>query len=207
VSLFAVTAVNSDRALLTDAELIAAIGGVQIAGDALTALSGRVTASIVRACRVAAAGTVPPTLRREAVSDTYRLKSEQVALVLSRRFAVLVASIVVNGDALVATDYEIDTSAGVLRRLCGEREVCWPCGKIVVSYEAGFETVPDDLKLAAVKLAGVLYSEGKKVDPGLKRERIDGLIEREWWVGPASDPAIPAEVMDLLRPYVSHWIG
>ena len=58
-----------------------------------------------------------------------------------------------------------------------------------------------------MKLAAVLWSEGVKVDPGLKRESIPGLIDREWWVSPGDDPLMSREIEELLRDYVNPAIG
>jgi len=146
-----------DLILLTLAEARAAVGVTDSSQDAqLEILRKRVSAAITAACRVASAGATPPTLRLEVVSDTYRLKSRHEALILSRRPVVTVSSVVEDGTTLAATDYEVDASAGLLKRLSGDEYTCWSCGKIVVAYSAGWETVPEDLKEAASKLARVL---------------------------------------------------
>jgi hypothetical protein len=67
-------------------------------------------------------------------------------------------------------------------------------------YIAGFDEAPDDLKLAASKLAAALYSETAR-DPNLKRVDIPDVEEREYWVGPSDDPLLSAEISDLLAPY------
>ena len=198
----------ADPSLLTLAEIREALGGPVVSADRLERLGRAVAATIARCCRVAAAGAATPTLRAERLVQTFRLKSEQDQIVLARRPVTVVASILESGKSLEqGTDYDCDASAGLLVRLSAGAEACWPCAIIAVEYTAGWPTVPADLKLAASKLAAVLWSEGEKVDPGLRRESIPGLIDREWWVGPSSDPAIPQEVMDLLRPYQNAWIG
>lgn len=204
MSTFSITTINTERALLTEAEARLAIGD---ASTDVIDLIARVSAMIVRACNVRSAAATPPTLRSEAVSDTFRLKSSQDVLVLSRRPVTVISSVVENGTTLDAEDYDLEAESGLLKRLSDDAETCWPACKIVVSYTAGWETVPDDLKVAAMKLAAALHSEGARADPGLKRESIPGVIDREWWVGPSDDPLIPAEVMDLLAPYRNRWIG
>ena len=200
-----IAAAAADRTLLTVAELRAAVGIPSGKDTELAALNDRVAASIVRACRVASAGATPPTLRLETVVDTFRFTSRQNALVMSRRPIVEITSITEAGTALAAADYETDSS--LLFRLTSDEMSPWACGKIVVTYSAGWETVPPDLKLAAAKLAGVFWSEGTRIDPNLKRVDIPGVMEKEWWVGPSDDPAIPQEVLDLLESYTNHWIG
>lgn len=44
-------------------------------------------------------------------------------------------------------------------------------------------------------------------DRNLRREKIEGVIEREYWVGPTSDPAIPQEIMDLIGPYKTYRVA
>lgn len=200
-SILTVVTAAADRSLLTQAEARAAIGD---ASADVTALIARTSAAIVRACMIAAAGVVPPTLRLETLSEQFRLKSGREQLALARFPIVSLDSVTEDGTALdLDYDCEFDAGSGLVYRLSSDTRICWPCGRIVFDYSAGWETVPDDLKLAASKLAAVFCSEGSKVDQGLKRESIPGVIDREWWVGPSGDPAIPVEVMDLLKPYVN----
>lgn len=205
--MFAVTTQAADLSLLTAAELRVAIGVASAQDQVIEQLGRRVASAIVAACRIVAAGAVPPTLRLEEVSDAFRLKSPVERVFLSRVPVVQLLSIVENDATLDVADYEVDVGAGIVTRLSSDNPTCWPCGKIVVAYRAGWETVPEDLKLAASKLAAVFWAEGSKADPGLKRESIPGVIDREWWVGPSDDPAIPQEIKDLLVPYTNHWIG
>jgi hypothetical protein len=199
-----VTTPAEELDLLTNAELSAAIGSPTLTTEQLDDLNARIAAMITRHCRVVAAGVTPPTLRQETLRETFRLKSRQDCLILARRPIVSVSSVTEAGTALtVADDIEIEAGSGLLRRLSSDEEVCWPCGKIVVTYVAGWDTVPDDLKQAAMKLAAVIYSEGVRVDPSLKRESIPGLGDREFWVSPNDDALIPAEVADLLAPYTN----
>lgn len=196
----------TDRSLLTADELKAALGTATPTNDQVTALRGRVEQTIVRACRVPAAGVTPPTLRVEGVTETFRFKSSQHHLQLARKPTVSIVSITENDTVLtVGTDYENEPATGVVRRLASDVETCWPCGKIVVVYTAGWATVPDDLKLAASRLALFLWSEPD--DPTLRRESIPGVIEREWWVVPSTGLAIPREVMELLGPFMQLAVG
>jgi len=204
---FTVTTAATDTALLTAAEARAAIGGATASETQITALIARVSAAIVRECKVASSGATPPTLRLETITETFRLKSRQDNLVLARRPVIAITSVVEDDVTLEADEYEIDTSPGILYRLSEDVRIRWADCKIVVVFSSGWETVPDDLKLAAVKLAGILWSEGERVDPNLKKESIPGVIDREYWVAPSGDTLIPQEVLDLLGPYMNHWIG
>lgn len=205
--MFSVTTENTDRLLLTRAE----IGAVVSETDPvkLDALNARVSALITRACKVAAAGPTPPTLRLEAVADTYRLKATQEALVLSRRPVVSFTSVVEAGTSLTeGTDYECDKSAGLLYRLSGDDRSCWSSGLIVVGYSAGWQTVPHDLRELACKLATMISSEsGQNVSLGAME--IPGVISETYRFGRPDDPLIPLEIMEGLQRgnYVNIFIG
>lgn len=199
---------NTDRSLLTKEEIRVAAGlaSDDTSKDAiLTPLAAYVAAMITKACKVAKAGVIPPTLRLETVTETFMFKSLQKSLVLARRPVVAITSVTTGGSALSSSDYKIDESSGVLYRngaaFCTEPYGwCdyWTTGNTVVVYSAGFEEVPDDLKYAAIKFLKAEYITGDR-DPTLKSLRIEGVSERTWWVSdkPATD-GIPGDVMDIL---------
>ncbi len=200
-STFTVTTPASNLSLLTVEELRAAVGVTDSSQDAaLTALGLRLSASIAKQCGVASDGIHPTTLLSETCSEVFRPARHQQDLVLARRPVSAITSVTENGMALDIADYEIRRGSGILTRLSGDRFSCFPCGKITVVYEAGFDEAPDDLKLAASKLAAALYSETAR-DPNLKRVDIPDVEEREYWVGPSDDPLLSAEISDLLAPY------
>jgi hypothetical protein len=98
-SILTVTAAASDLTLLTPTELRAAIGldmEDTSQDTALGVLGTRVAARIVAACRVAAAGATPPTLRSETLSETFRLNggTRTGKLILSRRPVTAIGSVV-----------------------------------------------------------------------------------------------------------------
>lgn len=194
----------TDRTLVTLDELRTALG---LAADTyeteLTALNTQIADTLADWCGLAKADGVPPTFRVEALVETFRLEEEACHLILARRPIVSVASIVEWGVTLTTNDWEKE--GGLLYRLDGND--CrweWPEAKIVVTYTAGWSTVPTKLKLAATKLARMLWAEDgpDARDPGLKRERVDGVIEREWWVSADGTDALPKEVTDLLTDFV-----
>lgn len=200
-STFTVTTPASELSLLTVEELRAAVGVNDSSQDAaLTALGLRLSASIAKQCGVASDGVHPATLLSETCSEVFRPARHQQDLILARRPVSAITSVTENGTVLDAADYEIRRGSGILTRLSGDRFSCFPCGKITVIYIAGFTTAPDDLKLAASKLAAAIYSETAR-DPNLKRVDIPDVEEREYWVGPSDDPLLSAEISDLLAPY------
>lgn len=199
----------ADTALLTIEQMRAAAGlaaGDQSKDTALEECGEAVAAAIARACGVEAAGATPPTLRQEEVEETLRIGSGVAELVLARRPVVEVATVVEAGVELGEDDYEILAASGILRRISSDETTCWAKGRIVATYTAGFDTVPADLRLAASKLFASFWSESGR-DGNLKRVRIEGVSEREYWVPPTTDPAIPQDILDLLRPYTNTTIG
>lgn len=202
---FTVTSAASDRSLLTLAELRAAVGVTGAGRDEdLRELGAAVSSAIVGACKVRAAGATPPTLRLETLTETLRLDCAREWLVLARRPIVSVTSVTECDTDLTTDDYEIEAGSGMLRRLCADTPSLWLAGKIVVVYSAGWATVPDPLRRAAQRLARAFWAEDRPgADPNLKRVRVEGVSEREWWVPPSSDPAIPTDVLDLLRDYMN----
>jgi hypothetical protein len=193
---------NTDRSLLTLAELRAAAGVSDGSQDAtLIPLGNYISASITKACKVAYAGVVPPTLRLETVTETIRYRSRSSkadGIKLARRPVVEIMSVTEGGNNVAASSYELDAAASVLYRISGHCHIRW-ChfGNIVVEYSAGYDIVPDDLKYAAIKFVRAEIAQGSR-DPLLKRIRIEGVSEREYWVDPTKDSIVPGEVMDIL---------
>jgi hypothetical protein len=188
---------NTDRSLLTLAELRAAAGVSDGSQDAtLVPLGNYISALITKACKVAKAGAIPPTLRLETVTETFKLKSEQPSIVLARRPIVEVTSATFSDDSV---DYEVDAAAGVIRQVSGDAFINWGIGPVSVTYSAGWATVPDDLKYAAIRFVKSEISVANR-DPTLKRLRIEGVSEREWWIpdNPQNDSVVPPDVMDIL---------
>jgi hypothetical protein len=205
-----VTTAAADLTLLSIAEMRAAANLTDGSRDTeLRTIAAYTAAVITKACRVSTDGAAPPTLRLESLSDTYRLKSSQNCLILSRVPVVELTTVTENDVELdPATDYEVEASSGLLYRLSGDARICWPCGVIVVEYDAGWETVPDDLKYAAIKFIKAGLQQDDR-DPLLKRKVTQGVSEYEWWVDPTKESVIPGEVMDILERggYVNTWIG
>jgi hypothetical protein len=206
-SILTVTTAATDLTLLTMAELRKATGIASGSDDDLAAVGRRVAAAITSHCNVKTVGATPPTLRLETLTQTFRLQCPVESLILSRRPLIEIVSVTEDAVAVESTDYEMRAGIGILDRLCSDYPAWWSASKIIVVYRAGWATVPDNLRNAAMKLAAVFWSEGIKVDLSLKRESIPGVIDREWWVGPTDDPAIPREVQDLLADYINPAIG
>lgn len=204
--MLSVTTAATDRTLLTLAELRQATGVASGQDTELLALGNRVAAAITKACRVPGAGATPPTLRMETLTETFRLKSTQEYLLLSRLPIVSITSVVEDGTTLAATQYEID--GYMLRRLEDDERSAWAAVKIVVVFLGGWNTVPDDLKLAASKLAASYWSEASR-ESGLRSVEVTGVYAASYQDKETDNPAIPFDVMQLLEQggYVNRFVG
>jgi hypothetical protein len=197
---------NTDRSLLTIEELRSAAGVTDSSRDTeLQVLGDAIAALITQACQVARVGAIPPTLRQEAVVETFNAPvhhgyhwlpiDRAGALHPSRTPIVSIESVVEGTRTLTTSDYQVDGAA--IYRLSSGHRMHWQCGPIVVSYTAGYATVPYDLKWAATKFVQAALLENGR-DPYLKRKVIMGVSEYEWWIDPTKDSIIPPEVMDIL---------
>lgn len=206
--MFEVTTPAADRAILSADELRLASGlsATDTSQDGrLRELGLRASDAIAHQCKVQGDGVNAPTLLSEVVRDTIRFAAAKPSLVLSRRFVTAIASVVEDGVTLATDDYETDKGSGIIRRLSGDGYACWPASKIVVFYTAGFASPPMDLKHAAELLLRQMISQTVR-DPMVRRERIDGVGETEYWVGAVGGAESPAAVAiaNLLRPYTSY---
>ncbi|CCJ07093.1 phage associated protein [Methylocystis sp. SC2] len=190
--MFAISAPASDRNLLTLEELRAALDLDGTESDAkLLSIGLEISDAIANACRVPVDGVIPATLRRETIIDTMRLCRDQEQLIMTRRFVDTISNITVNGIALDPAEFEVDKAAGLARRLSSSGYyACWPSGIIVMTYTAGFETVPSALKDAA-KLELVARWSLSDRDPAIKRDRTQGLGETEYFPSSSEETDSP----------------
>ena len=115
----------ADRYLLSIYEMRSAAGldpGDSSRDGDLWIIAKGIFDRIATECSVAGDGIRPPTLKRETVAETIRLRCPTSILLLSRRFVGAVNALTIDGSAVDASGYEIDPGAGVIRRLCGG----WP---------------------------------------------------------------------------------
>jgi len=202
-----ITTAATDTTLLTTEELRLAIGlaANDASQDVLLAMfNDRATDALVRWCNIADVPPTPPTFRQETLTEVFRMCGWAPELVLSRRPVTAITSVVVDDVTYDADEYEIHAARGILRRLIDDAPAGWAGEKITVVYTAGWATVPPSLKAAAMKSVRILWSEdgpNAKADPNLKRTRIEGVGEQEFWVGAASDPLLSMEIQELLAPF------
>jgi hypothetical protein len=189
ISTLVVSTKAGDLSLLSTEDRRTAVGldVIDASSDAaLAALDLRLASAIAAECNVAIGKGADPTLRKESLTEIfYHVRA--CKLMLSRRHNVAVTSLVADGETLAAdTDFIVDPESAILTKLSSDVPVQWCATKIVVMYDAGFETVPDDLKQAAMDFMRLAWAE-KDRDPSLKSEVIDipdvRRVERGYWVG------------------------
>lgn len=197
-----VTVEAADKNFLSADELVAAVG----ATTGTPAFNARITADICIACNVAIDGAKTPTLRRETVVETVDDVSGLRKIALSRRHAVVITSVTIDGETLAGSGYSVNTESGVLSRLGG---ALWS-GTVVVTYVAGFATVPADLFGIALDMARLRVSESSR-DPLVKRQSIDipGVqrVDTEYWVNmggiSTNSSTVPPEITARLARYMN----
>lgn len=195
---------TGDPSLLSLDELRAVAGvsdGLQ--DGPLRAVADMVDDALARACGLAEAPPIPPTFRVETLTETMRGCSAAPYLMLARRPVLAVVSLTIDGTELDATEYELGAAAGVLYRLQSDVRTAWSFDKATIVYQAGWETVPPALKLAATTVFRAFWYESAPAQSSrnLKRSRIEGVGEEEYWVPSASDPLLSREITDLLGPF------
>ncbi len=219
-SIFEVTDHNTDG-LLTTEEARLALGLTDSSRDAdLDRMIARISAGIYRACKLATDGINPPTLLSEEITETFRLKYPfHGSLQLSRRRVTEITTVTEGVTELVEdTDFVIERASGLLSRLGVTELSCWPCGTITVDYVAGFDPVPDDLKLAAETWLRILWRDAydtpaNVTDPFEKVRDVPGVLRTERWVSQMTVTqtamGMPPEVATLLVEggYIETWVA
>lgn len=213
-SFLTITSPADDLTLLDPAEMRAAIGVTDATQDtALQRLSAQAAASIMAECHIAIGAGGEPTLKQETLTETF-YKVYREDLVLARRHNVVIISLTEDGVLLAAADYMVDPESGVVTRFIDDVPRCWSAAKIIVVYQAGFETVPSDLKQAAGDFLRAMHGESTR-DPFVKGERVNipGVEEREtsYWAGSlpgqSSEGAVPDVVSGQLKRFRNFLLG
>jgi hypothetical protein len=209
-----VTAAAADLHLLTVDEMRAAAGITGSGSDAaLQAMSLKIAAAITAECNISVGGGAEPTLKKETLSETFRFGQDSYQrlwpkLVLGRRHNVAVTSVTVDGVILDSDDFEVEPEHGLLYRLYNDRQYDWCARKVVVVYDAGFTTIPSDLKMAATDFFRLAWLEQSR-DPSKKRDEVDipGVAHTvtDFWVGSipgqSSEGSVPDIVAGQLQRY------
>lgn len=204
----AVTTAASDLQILTVAELRLAAGVADSSQDtALAAIGLNVAAAIMAACSVSVGSGAEPTLKKEQLTETF-FKVDTCELVLSRRHNVTVVSLTQDGAALSPSEYSVDSEAGILVRLSSGVPTKWCASSVVVVYDAGFETLPSDLKLAASEYVRSIWLSRDR-DPLVKSEKIVvpdvRETQREFWVGAVPGSGGSGPVPDAIAAHLQRF--
>jgi hypothetical protein len=180
---FSVQTVAPSRALASLADVKADLGLVGVAEDAiLTGLILQASDMIAHECAVRGDGIAPPTFLRETIVQTFRPAQSLAQLILARRFVSSISTIVVDGAALMAADYECRSASGLLYRLDDDEIVAWRGKRIDITYQAGFQIVPEPLKRATIAAVREMRAAMNR-DPLVKTEKVDGIGEQQFWIG------------------------
>ena len=114
----------------------------------------------------------------QTVRQTERLSERLECIVLALDLAVVIASVTVDGVALLTTEWELD--GALLYRLdaSDDRRMWWEGGtKVVIQYATGWTLpagAPDALERAAVDLVANLYRAAGR-DTTVRSETVEGI--------------------------------
>jgi hypothetical protein len=215
---FIVQTAATDRSLITQADIADLMDASTLSDVSdLDRLILQASDLISLACGVPAAGLAIPTLCSEALVETFRKSRCRPAslwpyqdnergssIYLSRYPVSAISSIVEDDKTLAPDDFELRASEGRIVRLSGHAETPWVGAKIVVAYSAGYSTVPEALKLAAVTLVKLKASELNR-DPLLRGESFEGLGSAQYFQsGAIAGGALPQGIADMLAPFRYH---
>lgn len=187
-STLVVTAAADDLQILTIEEMRVAAGldkDDDSQDELIEARGLAVAADIVSICNIAVGEGAEPTLLKETLTETFECVDSRV-LVLSRRHNVSVSSVTVDGSAVDAGTYSVNSESGILRRKSGLPFDRWRGSEIVVVYDAGFEEPPAGLKQEALDRFASITSESER-DPYVKGTSIETVgvetVRTDYWAG------------------------
>jgi uncharacterized phiE125 gp8 family phage protein len=127
-------------------------------------------------------------------------------LVLARRPVTELTSVRLDASREFPEESELDESELVLHAESGvlERDgAVFPRGasNVRVEYTAGHAAVPEDLALAAIKLAAAWYAHARSGADGFDRETLGGYSAEY------EHAALPADVAAILAPYRERYVN
>lgn len=103
--------------------------------------------------------TIEKRLKRTILSTTHtdeRHDGGRRSILLHNFPVTAVSSVSIDGGALGSLDYTYETGPGIVR-MCSGREFAGKRGSILVTYTAGFSTVPGDLRRVVKQLVALEY--------------------------------------------------
>jgi len=141
----------------------------------------------------------------EVLTETLYLLTHHDSIQLSRSPVTSVSSVTYSDDALTTDDYKYDGDSGILYRISGYSPVNsnmtsrWNVGKLVVSYTAGYATIPYAIADACVQLIATRWYARAR-DPSIRSEEIDGVGRQDFWVGQLPN-GLPSSVQTAIDAY------
>jgi len=166
--------------------------------DYLDRLIDQASAAITSWCsRVFAAETVRETFHAGFLP--------REAFVLSRWPVIDLLSIEIAGQAQPLAETEQEAGGLLYRVDAGGNRACWPAGRTVIIYRAGYvlpgedeRTLPPDIERATLLTVRAAWHAAGR-DPLLRSETIEGVGSSAYFGAGAS--GLSAEVEGLLTPY------
>jgi hypothetical protein len=125
-------------------------------------------------------------------------------LVLDLQPVISIASLNEDDTDLVAEDYVLEASTGIIYRLANNNRTRWGYQTKVV-YDAGYATVPADIETVCIELAASNSLTSSR-DPAVRREITEGVGETEYFdrastTTSSSSGGLDALTMSILAPY------
>jgi hypothetical protein len=205
-SIIAIATAASSRDLTTVERLKAVIGETAQTDERLQGLITQASVALETFCR--------RILAKQRYVETFRLPHPVESLVL-RQYPVTVASVVEDGVALDADDWECDGETGELRRLNSDLPQDWCANKIVVTFDGGYvlpsftdgetgTSLPDDLEWACQQLAKIAQHNDSR-DTAILRETVPEVFDVTY-AAPGGNAmplveGLPEEIAGRVLPY------
>jgi hypothetical protein len=126
------------------------------------------------------------------------------SLELSRYPIITLDSATENGTAVDDSEFTADGASGFVYRLTDAGAIqSWGSTPLVVSYTAGYETIPADLQEIALRLVSSRY-RAKGRDPSLVQRDQEGRSERFWFGSvPGQEGPYPPDIASVLNRYMA----
>jgi len=172
--------------------------------DYLKRTISRESAAAAQYCnRVFAVETVTDTIDLQRDAFPYQVPGGVRAVQLSRWPVVTLTSLTENGEALTeGTDFRVDYKSGQVLRLGVDATfvVPWQALPIVVTYSAGYATIPLDVQDAVTRMVKSRYLARTR-DPYLKEDDVSGIGRQVFWVSNGTQGNLTPDVSDILDNY------
>lgn len=144
----------------------------------------------------------------EVLSEQFRIgyhERRPEALRLKRYPVTVPLTAVTENDTVlvVADDYELDPTNGMLRRLSSGCPSCWAWGKITVEYTAGYallDSLPRSIEEACIELVKAAWYSRKR-DPAIKSEQTEGVDAVTYFFGTPGEGGLPEAATSRLDKY------